>query len=514
MFVKKTCKVLLWTAGIGVLTVIGLRYAALPYAEGRILAALRSGGFTSAELVRTGLGLYGVGYEIHPEAGQPAVVAIEVNPTFSLMEQKIVITSARVNLGADWQLPGLAASASNEPAIKFIEKPLLLPVMNASVSRLEVATPLGQLLAGGDYAGRSFTGKWEFMGYDGTLTFAGDDKGAYAVAVDTISGLYPFALALKGGQEKPVITANASVPHYAVGPVALSDITVTLNEASKEGYVLPYKFAATLLGKPLVVSGTADVLKQTARGLATADVKMEGLEAVGIKSNFELTSLWPPVVKNGATLQATALQIGGLPLIGPRASFGFRNNRVNLQSASAGLFGGKVSLAPVQIAIPLRRVTGTAHFEGLELAQVLQLAAVDGLGGDGTLSGSIPVTYDNAKITLGQAQLKATGSGQIYYRPAVPPSFLAAGGSGAMLGQVFSDFQYSGLTIGLGGTLGDNLTLTARLEGRNPSFYNGHSVAFNLNLSGALESLLTQGLQSFQFSPEAIKQMTEEGTRP
>jgi hypothetical protein len=86
---------------------------------------------------------------------------------------------------------------------------------------------------------------------------------------------------------------------------------------------------------------------------------------------------------------------------------------------------------------------------------------------------------------------------------------LAEGGQGQLLGQVFKNFAYDGLTLTLGGKLGDNLTLGARLEGRNPEFYNGRAVAFNLNLSGALDSVLKNGLANFHFSPEALKTMMQ-----
>ncbi len=514
MRAKKVVKVCIWLGVMGGVALLGLRFAALPYAEGQLASALRAAGLPEAVVSRTGLGLHGLGYEIYPKAGEPAVVALTLNPTLSLLGRKLVISAAQVHLDANWQLPGLAASEGTEAAIKLIERPLALPNLEIELQKLEVNTPIGLLDAKGSMAGRVISANWSYIGFAGTLGVTGAGDGGYQLQLLASEGGAPFSLNLKGGVSEPQLSGQITLPKYAAGPVEASNITFVLNAASKTGYNLPYSLTATLAGKPLAINGTVDFLRQTAKGTATADVKLESVDAVGIKSSFEVSSLWPPVIKNGSTLQATAVQIGGLPLIGPRATFGFRNNKLNLQTASAGLFGGQVSLSPTEVALPLRRAVATANFEKLELAQVLMLAAVEGLGGDGTLSGSIPVTYDAGKLVLGEAQLKATGAGQIFYKPAVAPSFLAAGGSGEMLGQVFSDFQYSGLTVGLGGTLGDNLTLTARLEGRNPSFYNGHSVAFNLNLSGALESLLTQGLQSFQFSPEAIKQMAEEGARP
>lgn len=512
---KKAVKLGIGLLVLGAGAVLALRYAALPYAEGRLEAALRGAGFPTAALMRTGLRLYGLGYAIAPAPGQPAVMTLELNPTLSLLSRKLVLTRASVALDANWQLSGHAGSGGEAmPLIRNLEKPLSLPAIPVSLGALEVTTPLGVLELGGTYDGRAFTGTWQLDGHDGTLAFTQDGAGAYEVQLASIHSIYPAAVVVRGGTARPFMQASMSIPEYKAGEHRLSGIRLAVNDKAVDGYVVDVGMTAMLDASKLDVTGSANLLEQTAKLNATGAYKAEGLEVVGAKARAELTSLWPPVVKNGATLSATAVQVGGLPLIGPQASFGYQNNRLNLQSAAASLFGGRVSLAPVRLALPLHKAQVTATFSALDLAQVLQLAAVDGLGGEGKISGSIPVSYDNGRLTLGAAQLRAEQAGQIAYRPAAAPAFLAAGGSGELLAQVFSDFRFSALTVSLGGTLGDNLTLGARLEGRNPSFYNGHPVAFNLNLSGALESLLTKGLQSFQFSPEAIKQMTEEGSRP
>jgi len=516
---KKAVKLGIGLLVLGAGGVLALRYAALPYAEGRLQAALRGAGFPQAELMRTGLRLYGLGYAIAPEAGQPAIITLELNPTLSLLSRKLVITSASLLLDEKGQLPGLAKAGGEAiPLARHLETPISLPDIPVSLGTLEVTTPVGVVKIGGTYENRTFKGTWalgpEAGGHDGSLSFTQLGAGAYEAKFATIQSVYPVSVVIRGGSAKPFVQGSIGISEYKFGEYRLSGIRLALNDKAVDGYVVDVGMTAMLDTSKIEVTGTSNLLEQTAKLNATGAYKAEGLEVVGGKARAELTSLWPPVVKNGATLSATAVQVGGLPLIGPQASFSYQANRVTLQSASASLFGGRVSLAPARITLPLQKAQVTANFAALELAQVLQLAAVDGLGGEGKISGSIPVTYDRGRMTLGAAQLKAEHAGQIAYKPVQAPSFMAAGGSGELLGQIFSDFRYSALTVSLGGTLGDNLTLGARLEGRNPSFYNGHPVAFNLNLSGALESLLTKGLQSFQFSPEAIKQMTEEGARP
>lgn len=494
---------LVWAVVLTGVLLVALRLAVLPYAEGKLLAALQQAGLPDVQLERTGFDPYVLSYSILPRAGEAALAEVTISPLTSISYGGLVLSHARLRLDENWQLPGMKPQEGEANPVAVLSQPLVLPGLAFAVKDLEVDTPRGSIAGHVERSGADITSELALGAYKAVLAFTPQPEGSYRLQVKMADGPLPLDIAVDGGRENPAITASLSLAAYTLAGAEFKDILFSLANNK-------YRLAATLAGKPVEVQGALDLVQQTATGELSGDVKFATIDALAVKGSFALSSLFPPVVKNGASLSATALQIGGLPLIGPKLVFGYQAGRVKIASATAALFGGQVSLKPADVALPLSKADFTASFEGLDLGQVLQLAAIDGLGGDGRLSGSAPVTYDRGKIILGQAQLKATGSGQVHYAPAEPPAFMAEGGQGALLGQVFSDFRYSGITLTLGGTLGDNLTLGARLEGSNPSFYNGHSVAFNLNLSGALESLLANGLKSFQFSPEAIKQMTQE----
>jgi hypothetical protein len=310
-----------------------------------------------------------------------------------------------------------------------------------------------------------------------------------------------------------VVEAGRDAPLMAFDGVA-DGFTFSVNPDHMSGLSLPFTADMKLMGNALKATGTLDVEKLAAQVSASGDLKLPTAEITGLKADFRVAPLWPVTVPDGQKVSALAVQAGGFPLTSVEGRFGYRDGRLHVQGATALTLGGKVGLAPFSVAVPPREIEVTVDFDSLDLAQTLALSGVEGLGGEGRLSGQVPVRYAGGKLSIGEGQLAAAESGAIAYQPATPPAFLAEGGQGALLAQVFSNFRYNKLSLGLGGTMGDTLTLKARLEGNNPSFYDGHPVAFNLTLSGDLDSVLQQGLGSLHLTPEALGDLVQEGGKP
>lgn len=173
--------------------------------------------------------------------------------------------------------------------------------------------------------------------------------------------------------------------------------------------------------------------------------------------------------------------------------------------------GGSVRAQP--FAADLSSMTGsvTLEAEGLELGQVLSMAGVDGLAATGTLNGRIPVIVEKNGVRFEQGRLDAAGPGTLRYDPADPPSFLDPGqnDSTGLVMQVLQNFHYTELGITIDGSAGGEMEVKLRVRGSNPDFYDGYPVALNLNLSGALASILQSGVTSYRI-PETVKARIEQ----
>ena len=66
------------------------------------------------------------------------------------------------------------------------------------------------------------------------------------------------------------------------------------------------------------------------------------------------------------------------------------------------------------------------------------------------------------------------------------------------------NFHYDRLTLKLDREIGGETLVGLHIAGKNPDFYGGYPVEFNLNLSGKLDQILVQGLAGYRL-PETIQ---------
>jgi hypothetical protein len=75
--------------------------------------------------------------------------------------------------------------------------------------------------------------------------------------------------------------------------------------------------------------------------------------------------------------------------------------------------------------------------------------------------------------------------------------------------QALSNFQYSDLTLTVSRESGGDTVALMQVKGRNPDFYGGHPVEFNLNVSGKLDQILNRGLAGYRI-PDAIRERLDD----
>jgi hypothetical protein len=68
-----------------------------------------------------------------------------------------------------------------------------------------------------------------------------------------------------------------------------------------------------------------------------------------------------------------------------------------------------------------------------------------------------------------------------------------------------SDFHYDRLEVDLDRKATGDTELGLHIAGRNPSFYNGYPVEFNLSVTGRLDEALRKGLAGYQV-PDMIRE--------
>lgn len=294
--------------------------------------------------------------------------------------------------------------------------------------------------------------------------------------------------------------ATLTAPAKELPPVAAWLGTVAIDEP---GGSLTAKLRFSLDAKGLAAQG--DVR------LANVGGRFGPVAVSGVNGVLTLSSLTPPILPPGQTLAVKLLDVG-LPLTDGTVRFGYgKTGALAVERAEWRWAGGRLRAEPFVIAPGAAERTVTLRADGVHLGPLLNLAAVEGLDATGTVSGRLPVRIAKDAIHLDDGVLEADAPGTLRYDPADPPSFLQGeeGSPTDLLRGALTDFRFETLRATVDGQAGGDLRVGIAIRGANPTFYDGHPVALNLKVSGALDRILRQSLDTYRI-PDAVRdRMTE-----
>jgi hypothetical protein len=216
--------------------------------------------------------------------------------------------------------------------------------------------------------------------------------------------------------------------------------------------------------------------------------------------------LWPPSTLPGQQLAVGLVDVG-LPLTRGFATFRLQpDGSLAVEQLRWRAAGGIVRAEPFRIGSDAAGFTLTLRAEGLDLAQIFALTRLDGLTGEGTINGVLPIRISGREAVVTGGELMATRPGRLRYQPAQPPPAVAAGGeSMGLLLEALENFRYEALRITLDGRTDAAMDIGLHLKGANPDLYDGYPIEFNFALEGELANVLRQGLSGYQI-PDQIRE--------
>jgi hypothetical protein len=250
--------------------------------------------------------------------------------------------------------------------------------------------------------------------------------------------------------------------------------------------------------------GRAEIL------LKDVAVDAGAITARGINAVVTADRLSPLRLPAGQTV-SIALLDAGVPLTDGEIRFGIQGERLSVTKAEWNWAGGLLRAAPFEAGMNDDDKAIVLEAEDVDLRQLLSLTAIEGLSASGTLRGSLPIHVSPDAVAIEGGHLETTGSGSLRYDPDDPPAFLAGdpGSSTDMLMKALTDFRYDGLDLSVDGKAGGEMTLSFAIRGSNPSFYDGYPVALNLNVGGALDTILRRGLATYRIPSTVRERMME-----
>jgi hypothetical protein len=282
------------------------------------------------------------------------------------------------------------------------------------------------------------------------------------------------------------------------------------------GGLQPHDLLPSLKGSTEDVSGTVaakgpvlidktGVTSQIALNLQGMSGKFGPITLRNLNSVIEVDRPWPLTTAADQVLSVELADVG-LPLTNGLVRFKVDDgNTLSIAESHLEMMSGQVILDPavLKLGAPAQQIH--LNVQKIAVEKLFQLFAIAGLTGDGLLSGEIPVTLFPAGLAIDHAKLAAEAPGHLRYDKTLGPAALAsAGDSMKMALDALSDFHYDRLEIDLDRAATGDTQLDLHIAGKNPSFYNGYPVEFNLSVTGRLDEALRKGLAGYQV-PDMIR---------
>ena len=196
----------------------------------------------------------------------------------------------------------------------------------------------------------------------------------------------------------------------------------------------------------------------------------------------------------------------GLPLTNGLLTFDLEPGQLVVEQLRWRFAEGRIRAAPFTIGSGGIQFSTSLTAERLKLDEIFALAQLDGLTGEGTMHGTLPITVAGTEAVIDHGELLSDGPGWVRYRPDEAPAALRAGGENVnLLLQALENFRYKELRLTIDGRTDGDMDVGLHIAGANPDLYDGYPIEFNLNLEGALADVLRAGLAGYQI-PDRIRE--------
>ncbi len=150
---------------------------------------------------------------------------------------------------------------------------------------------------------------------------------------------------------------------------------------------------------------------------------------------------------------------------------------------------------------------------GVDIEKLIKIAEIDGLEGSGKIEGTLPLELGPKGFIVKGGLIKNSGDGEFRYAPASFPAALQGKDQRMKtVRKALGHFKFNQIELSIDGPLEGSLRTTLKAKGTNPSF-DDRPIELNINLEGALDSVLSQVLNPSAFTTNKAQEALE-NTKP
>ncbi len=343
---------------------------------------------------------------------------------------------------------------------------------------------------------------------EGTVAISGTlDALAFDLALDGASGALhaeargsadlPAGTAKAELRVAPIVFAPKGLQPAALLP-ALEPALAELGIAKVAGSVEAHGTFTLEKGEPTLALDVA--LRDVAFTTALAQLS-------GVSGAIELRA--PPLRTPKGQLVSIARVDAGLTLANGLTDFQILpGGAVEIASTTWNFVGGELRAANLRLDAAAERTPATLEARGLNLAELLALAPLEGLEGTGVIDGELPLVRDGDALRVTGGSLRARPEGGVLRYRASESVLALARSRPNDLGiavAAFANFRYDALDAKIEGDLRGALQIALHVRGSSPDFQGGQPIELNLNLESRLADLVREGIAVYRV-PEVVEE--------
>lgn len=174
-------------------------------------------------------------------------------------------------------------------------------------------------------------------------------------------------------------------------------------------------------------------------------------------------------------------------------------------SIRGSLLGGEFSVKANRIRLDTDNRL-QLQLAGIQLQDALALYPTEGLYGQATIDGSLPLLINSQGVFVEQGQLQARQPGTLRFQSEQIRSLGRANPGMQLVAEALDDFHFNVLSSKLDYEPSGKLLFNVRLEGKNPAVEQGRPIHLNLNLEEDLPALLAS-IQLSNHVSETIQEL-------
>jgi hypothetical protein len=345
------------------------------------------------------------------------------------------------------------------------------------------------------------------------LTLAGTIGGQGSRWQGTLSGNGPGGVGRIEATGDHDSTAGQGSARFTLPPLSFSP------GGAQPGVLVPALAALQQVTGTAEGDGEISWSADGARGSGTVALRAFGFNSPqarveGLDLNLHLDSLIPPGSPPRQTLTVRRLE-AGLPLERLAISFQIQPaepSRLAIEMGEVFFGSGRLAVAGLLLDPAAVQQRVDVNVEDLSLSELFALLGIDGLSGEGRLSGAIPIHFAENAVIIENGHLAAGAPGIVRFRSEQAAQILAGQGESLdLVLRALEDFHYDELTVDLSKTAADVGRIKLSLLGKNPAVLEGHPFRFNISIEANTGKLVTALTTIYQVPNDLLRRAWTSG---